>query len=111
MEEKATEVTDEDDPAVQYHLLHTRMKQMVVDLLRKKFGSLNEEDPRPAFLVDLEVGRITARVELTAYAQLLIDLLEVKQTQVLAYINTELGAEVKRLQEELGDNTGTPGSD
>ena len=109
MEEKATEPTD--NPAVQYQLLHNRMKQMVVDLLRKKFGTLNEDDARPAFLVDLEVGRITARVELNAYAQLLIDLLEVKQEQVLAYINTELSAEVKRLQEELGGDTGTPGSD
>ena len=107
MQEKAIEIAD--DPAAQYASLHNRMKQMVVDLLRKKFGSLNEADARPAFLVDLEVGRIDARVELNAFARILMDLFEVEGPKLFAYINDELGREVKRLQEELGDSV-TPGN-
>ena len=101
--------TDDRDLASEYSLMHNRVKELVAALVRRKFVGVAQDDPRPAFLMDLEVGRITARVELTAYVRLLIDLLEVPTSKVLAYINEELGAELNRLEEEVGD-TAAPGS-
>lgn len=109
MERKATG-TEVLNPAAKYSLVHTRVKELVENLVGKKFAIRAADDPRPAFLVDLEVGRIDARVELNAFARILTELLGVEVETVFAYINDELGRELVRLEEELGDTGTTPGN-
>ena len=101
------ERTNDRAPASDYSQMHARMKELAAGLVGKSFGSQRVGDPRPTFLIDLEVGRITARAEMNAYMRLLVEHLEIPKATVVAYINEELGIELKRFEEELGD-TGTP---
>ena len=109
MGNKATPVPITEDAAAEYYLMHSRVKELVMTLVGRKFAVQEPNEPRTVFLADLEVGRIDARVELNAVARILMELLEIKGPTVFAYINDELGLELARLEEEV-DSTGTPGN-
>ena len=97
------------DLATKYSSQHARALEMVTALVAGKFGGQGPEDPRRAFLVDLEMGRLTARVELNAMARLMQDHLGVEGSTLVAAINHEMGLELERLEEEV-DHTSTQGS-
>ena len=70
------------------------------------------QDPRVQFIRGLEDGRVLSRVELNALTRLLTDHLGVDPEVWLRYLNEELEAELKRLEEETGvtayDDKGNP---
>lgn len=105
------------DLAGKYTSQHAQALELVTALVSAKFGGQGPDDPRRAFLVELEMGRLTARVELNAMALLLQEVLgilkedEVPGTTLVATINEEMALELERLEEEVADLIGTPGRD
>lgn len=99
------------DLAGKYTSQHAQALELVTALVGAKFGGQGPDDPRRAFLVGLEMGRLTARVELNAMARLLQEVLGVEGATLVATINEEMGLELERLEEEVEDLNGTPGRD
>jgi hypothetical protein len=69
-------------------------------------------DPRVQFIRSLEDGRVLSRVELNALTRLLTDHLGVDPEVWLRYLNEELEAELRRLEQDNGvsgyDEQGNP---
>ena len=69
-----------------------------------KFGTQHPSDQRSPFLVDLEVGRINARVELNALTRILVGVLQVAPEVWVKYLDEEFQAGLDRLRQKLGDS-------
>ncbi len=94
----------ETNAGARYRAMHEQLTALVGRLVSVKFGTQHRLDQRPPFLVDLEVGRIDARVELNALTRILVDVLHVPSEVWVQYLDEELAAELARLQQELGDS-------
>ena len=57
--------------------MHEQLTDPVGRLVSLKFGARHPPGQRVPFLVDLEVGRINARVELNALTRIMVDVLQV----------------------------------
>lgn len=95
----------------EYAGLFQRLSALSSRSLFKMLGS-EVEAPGMDFAKSLEMGRATARAELTALSRVLIEVLQVDPDLWLRYLNLELQRQVEELETELGvvgyDEHGNP---
>ena len=122
-----TELTDDDatqggfpDPETpvqlskrqaEYRALLQNLGMLTARATSRRFGREVEADGMD-FANSLEIGRATARAELTALSRVLTEVLQVDRDLWLRYLNFELQRQVEELETELGvvgyDEHGNP---
>ena len=109
MAKKPSEQKGATGEVARYQQLYDRVCKVSALGVGRLFAS---RDPRVQFIRSLEDGRVLSRVELNALARLLTDHLGVDPEVWLRYLNEELEAELRRLEQDNGvsgyDGQGNP---
>jgi hypothetical protein len=85
----------------EYAGLFQRLSALTAQETSKRFGREVEPDGMD-FANTLEMGRATARAELTAISRVLVEVLQVDRDLWMRYLNLELQRQVEELEDELG---------
>jgi hypothetical protein len=85
----------------EYAGLFQQLSTLTAQSTSKRFGREVEAHGMD-FANTLEMGRATARAELTAVSRVLIEVLQVPRDLWMRYLNLELQRQVEELENELG---------
>jgi hypothetical protein len=100
-------MTEEETPVqpskrqTEYSELFQHLAALTLRATSRRFGREVEADGME-FATTLEMGRATARAELTALSRVLIEVLQIDPDLWLRYLNLELQRQVEELEDELG---------